>query len=48
VHEHEVGSMTLFEHAMTSALSVTDVAAYPFREHWLKEGTEVFSPAEAL
>lgn len=48
MHEHERGRMTLFEHPMTAALTLDEVSAYPFREHWLKEGFELFHPVEAL
>jgi len=48
VHEHEKGRMILHDHPMTRALTLDEVSAYPFREHWIKEGTEVFHPLEAL
>lgn len=48
VHEHERGRITLHPHPMTRQLSLGDVSAYPFREHWLKEGFEVFHPVEVL
>ena len=32
----------------TAGLSLDEVSAYPFREHWLKEGTEDFHPLEML
>lgn len=48
VHENEKGSMTLFPHEFTAALLTTEVAAYPFREHWFKNGTEVFHTLEAF
>jgi len=40
--------MILHEHPMTGSLTLDEVSAYPFREHWMKEGTEVFHPLEAL
>ena len=48
VHEHEKGRMILSPHPMTELLNHEEVAPYPFREHWLKEGTEVFHPLELL
>ncbi len=48
VHEHEKGRVLLYEHPMTDVLDLDEIAAYPFREHWLKEGTEVFHPLETL
>lgn len=48
VHEHERGRMTLCPHPMTRQLTLGEVSPYPFREHWLKEGFEVFHPVEVL
>ena len=48
VHENERGTMTLFPHPMTASLLGREVSAYPFREHWLKNGTEVFHTFEAF
>lgn len=48
VHENERGSMTLFPHEFTAALLTTEVAPYPFREHWFKNGTEVFHTMETF
>jgi hypothetical protein len=48
VHENERGSMTLFPHPMTRALLPSEVPAYPFREHWFKDGTEVFHSLETF
>ena len=48
VHENEGGRMTLFPHPMTAALLREDVSAEPFREHWFKNGTEVFHKLEAF
>ena len=31
-----------------AALTLDEVARYPFREHWLKEGFELFHPVETL
>jgi len=48
MHENERGSMTLFPHPMTDALLGREVAARPFREHWFKNGTEVFHGLESF
>ena len=48
VHENEQGNMTLFPHKMTEGLLSGEVAAYPFREHWFKNGTEVFHRLETF
>lgn len=48
VHENESGRMTLFPHPMTADLLRNEVSAEPFREHWFKNGTEVFHKLEAF
>ena len=48
VHELERGKILLSKHPMTEMLTLEEVSPYPFREHWLKEGTEVFHPLETL
>ena len=48
VHEQERGRMELFDHPMTDGLTLAEVSPYPFREHWLKEGCELFHPVENL
>lgn len=48
MHEHESGNVALHRHPITSALTLDEVAPYPFREHWLKEGYEVFHPVESI
>lgn len=48
VHENEAGRMTLFPHPMTADLLRQEVSAEPFREHWFKNGTEVFHKLEAF
>ena len=48
VHENESGQMTLFPHSITSDLLRHEVSPYPFREHWFKNGTEVFHKLEAF
>ncbi len=48
VHENEAGRMTLFPHPMTEGLLRDEVSVEPFREHWFKNGTEVFHKLEAF
>ncbi|HSG46302.1 MAG TPA: hypothetical protein VLA43_00680 [Longimicrobiales bacterium] len=48
MHEQEQGSLSLHPHAITRDLTLGEVSASPFREHWLKEGFELFSPLETL
>ena len=48
VHENEQGEMKLFPHSMTSAHFLGEVSGFPFREHWFKNGTEVFHKLEAF
>ncbi len=48
VHENERGTMILYPHELTRALLPSEVAPYPFREHWLKNGTEVFHSLETF
>ncbi len=48
MHEKEAGSLTLHPHAITRHLRLEEVSPRPFREHWLKEGFELFHPLEAL
>jgi hypothetical protein len=48
VHENESGDMRLFPHQITSDLLRNEVAPHPFREHWFKNGTEVFHKLETF
>ena len=48
VHENERGRLTLHHHPMTAALTLDEISPCPFREHWLKEGVELFHPIETL
>ena len=45
-HEFEQGSLKLYEHEMTQGLTIDEIAEYPFREQWMKQGVERFSPLE--
>ncbi|MDA0312901.1 MAG: hypothetical protein O2992_12395 [Gemmatimonadetes bacterium] len=48
MHENEQGKMTLFPHAMTAPHFLGEVSDSPFREHWFKNGTEIFHKLEAF
>ena len=48
VHEDERGDMKLFPHSITADLLRREVSPNPFREHWFKNGTEVFHKLEAF
>jgi len=48
VHENERGNMILYPHELTRGLLSREVSPYPFREHWLKNGTEVFYSPETF
>lgn len=48
VHEDEQGSLTLYPHPLVESLLATEIPAYPFREHWFKDGTETFHSMESF
>jgi len=43
-HEEELGSLTLYEHPMTEALTIYDINDYPLREQWYRKGVQSFEP----
>ena len=47
-HEEELGSLKLYEHPMTSQLTLDEVAIYPFREQWMRNGVQVFEELERI
>jgi len=47
-HEEEVGDLVIHPHPMTERLLEADVASYPFRELWMKEGVQTFDGLETL
>ena len=47
-HEEEEGDLTLYEHPMTSLLTLEEVSTYPFREQWLKGGLQTFEELETI
>lgn len=48
MHEQEQGHLVLHPHPITRDLTLEDVSSAPFREHWLKEGFEKFSPIQTF
>jgi len=47
-HEFESGSLKLYEHPMTHALTLDEVEEVPFREQWMKDGVEIFHQLEDM
>ena len=47
-HEEETGDLTLYEHPMCHRLRVDEIAAYPFREMWMKDGVQTFQELESI
>ena len=47
-HEEERGTLTLYEHEMTSRLTLNDVAEYAFREQWMRSGIQTFEEMERI
>jgi hypothetical protein len=47
-HEEETGRLTLFEHPMTEALTISEVSTYPFREEWYQAGMQTFEEVEKI
>lgn len=43
-HEAETGSLALEDHAFHGPLAIGDVETIPFREQWIRGGTETFHP----
>lgn len=47
-HDEEAGSLTLYEHPMTSMLTIDEVATWPFREEWYRAGIQTFEELEDI
>jgi hypothetical protein len=47
-HEEELGSLSLTDHLFHQALELPEVEVRPFREQWIRGGTETFHPIEAV
>ena len=46
-HENEKGSVKLYDHPFNKVLSIADVYDVPFREQWMRDGLQTFSPGTA-
>jgi hypothetical protein len=47
-HEEETGELTLHDHPAYTRLRINEVAAYPFREIWMKDGVQTFDELETM
>ena len=47
-HEEETGSIEIHPHPMCEALLNADVASFPFRELWMKDGMQTFEELQTL
>jgi hypothetical protein len=47
-NEEERGGITLHDHAFNTGLEIDAVNATPFRELWMRDGTQTFDPLETL
>lgn len=43
-HEEESGGLVLHPHDLTHGLAEADLSSGPFREQWMRDGTETFHP----
>lgn len=47
-HEERTGSLILHEHEFTASLTLDEIDTAPFREQWMKDGSELFHDLELL
>ncbi len=47
-HEEETGDIVIHPHPMCEALVDADVASYPFRELWMKDGVQTFEELQTI
>lgn len=47
-NEEERGGIELYSHAFTEGLDIDGVNTTPFRELWMRDGTQTFEPLETL
>jgi hypothetical protein len=47
-HEEESGELALFDHPVCSRIRIDEVASYPFREIWMKDGVQTFQELEPM
>jgi hypothetical protein len=48
VHEDEKGKLELYDHPMCDRLDLEEIDNIPFRELWMRNGTQVFEKLETL
>lgn len=47
-HEEERGTLDIHDHPMCEKLDASEIAAFPFRELWMKQGHQLFEELETL
>jgi hypothetical protein len=47
-HEEETGEIVVHPHPMCEAVFNADIASYPFRELWMKDGVQTFQELQTL
>jgi hypothetical protein len=47
-HEEETGEITLHPHPFCERLATDEIASYPFRELWMKDGVQIFEELETI
>lgn len=47
-HEEEAGGIVLHPHEFTDVLDLDEVSRWPFREQWMRAGTETFHPVRQV
>jgi hypothetical protein len=47
-HEEERGTIALYDHPMCQGLMPNEIASYPFRELWMKDGVQTFDELETI
>jgi hypothetical protein len=47
-HEEETGELILHNHPMCELLRIDEIASYPFREMWMKDGVQTFEELETI
>jgi hypothetical protein len=47
-HEEESGELALYDHPVCSRLRTDEIASYPFREIWMKDGVQTFQEIEPM
>ena len=47
-HEEESGELTLHDHPVCARIRIDEIASYPFREIWMKDGVQTFQELESM